>query len=245
MLKLLQVLLIGLLVSFIASLPLGTLNVAAMQISIANGIEVALLFSLGSLLAEMIYVRLSLVAMDWLRKQTRLLSIFDFLTFLLLIVLAASNFYIAFSENGQNRNLILGSALPKFLLGFLMSIINPVQIPFWFGWSTVLFSRGLLEAKNIQYNAFIVGIGMGTLLGNSVFIFGGQLVATAINDNQSFVSVLIGSIFLITAGWQLYKLLRKKDAAHRLSQPDSETNRVGQQLKHWNIDGKKKIDQEG
>jgi len=245
MLKLLQVLLIGLLVSFIGSLPLGTLNVAAMQISIASGIKAALFFSLGSLLAEMIYVRLSLVAMDWLRKQTRLLSIFDFLTFLLLIVLAASNFYIAFSENGQNRNLILDSALPKFLLGFLMSAINPVQIPFWFGWSTVLFSRGLLEAKNIQYNAYIIGIGMGTLLGNSVFIFGGQLVATAINDNQSFVSVLIGSIFLITAGWQLYKLLRKKDAAHRLSQPDSETNRVGQQLERWNIDGKKKIDQEG
>lgn len=126
-----------------------------------------------------------------------------------------------------------------------MSAINPVQIPFWFGWSTVLFSRGLLEAKNIQYNAYIIGIGMGTLLGNSVFIFGGQLVATAINDNQSFVSVLIGSIFLITAGWQLYKLLRKKDAAHRLSQPDSETNRVGQQLERWNIDGKKKMDQEG
>lgn len=81
MLKLLQVLLIGLLVSFIGSLPLGTLNVAAMQISIASGIEAALFFLIGLFVSEMIYVRLSLVAMDWLRKQTRLLSIFDFLTF--------------------------------------------------------------------------------------------------------------------------------------------------------------------
>lgn len=210
MIKLIQVLLIGLLVSFIGSLPLGTLNVAAMQISIASGIQAALLFSLGSLMAEMIYVRLSLVAMDWLRKQTRLLSIFDFLTFLLLIVLATSNFYMAFSENSQDRNLILDSALPKLLLGFLMSAINPVQIPFWFGWSTVLFSRGLLEAKNAQYNAYILGIGMGTLMGNSIFIFGGQLVANKINDNQSLVSLIIGFIFLITAGWQLYKLIRKR-----------------------------------
>ncbi|MBM3158925.1 MAG: LysE family transporter [Bacteroidota bacterium] len=240
MVKLIQVLLIGLLVSFIGSLPLGTLNVAAMQISIASGVQAALLFSMGSLLAEMIYVRLSLVAMDWLRKQTKLLSIFDFLTFLLLVVLAVSNFYMAFAENSQHRNLIFDNALPKVLLGFLMSAINPVQIPFWFGWSTVLFSKGLLEAKPAQYNAYIVGIGMGTLLGNSIFIFGGQLVATTINNNQAVVSVVIGSIFLITAGWQLYKLFRKKDAAHRINQSEVEVNRLGQQLDRWVSDSKKK-----
>ena len=65
---------VGLLVSFLGSLPLGTLNIAAMQISIAEGAQVAMLFSLGSLLAEMIYVRLSLVAMDWVRKQEKLLT---------------------------------------------------------------------------------------------------------------------------------------------------------------------------
>jgi len=236
MLKLVQVLFIGLLVSFIGSLPLGTLNVAAMQISIASGVQAALLFSLGSLLAEMIYVRLSLVAMDWLRKQAKLLRVFDFLTFLLLLVLAASNFYIAFTENGQSRNLILDSSLPKLLLGFLMSAINPVQIPFWFGWSTVLFSRGLLEANSAQYNVYIIGIGMGTLLGNSIFIFGGQLVASAIRDNQSLVSLVIGSIFLVTAFWQLYKFFRNKGAAHRITHSDEETSRIGEQLDRWRKD---------
>jgi threonine/homoserine/homoserine lactone efflux protein len=236
MLKLVQVLFIGLLVSFIGSLPLGTLNVAAMQISIASGVQAALLFSLGSLLAEMIYVRLSLVAMDWLRKQAKLLRVFDFLTFLLLLVLAASNFYNAFTENGQSRNLILDSSLPKLLLGFLMSAINPVQIPFWFGWSTVLFSRGLLEANSAQYNVYIIGIGMGTLLGNSIFIFGGQLVASAIRDNQSLVSLVIGSIFLVTAFWQLYKFFRNKGAAHRITHSDEETSRIGEQLNRWRKD---------
>lgn len=236
MLKLVKVLFIGLFVSFIGSLPLGTLNVAAMQISIASGVQAALLFSFGSLLAEMIYVRLSLVAMDWLRKQAKLLSFFDFLTFLLLVGLAISNFHVAFTSGGQNRNLILDSSMPKLLLGFLMSAINPVQIPFWFGWSTVLFSRGLLEAKNRQYNAYIIGIGMGTLLGNSIFIFGGQLVASAIRNNQSMVSLIIGSIFLVTAIWQLYKLLRKKDVAHRLDQSDEATNQINQQLDRWRKD---------
>ena len=60
--------------SFIGSLPLGTLNVAAMQISISDGISQAMLFSLGSLLVEIIYVRISLVAIDWIRKQEKILK---------------------------------------------------------------------------------------------------------------------------------------------------------------------------
>jgi len=77
-------------------------------------------------------------------------------------------------------------------------------------------------------------------LGNSIFIFGGQLVATTINNNQAVVSVVIGSIFLITAGWQLFKLFRKKDAAHRINQSEVEANRLGQQLDRWASDSKKK-----
>ena len=51
------------------SLPLGTLNVAAMQISVQESIKNAIYFSLGSLLTEMIYVRISLVGINWIRKQ--------------------------------------------------------------------------------------------------------------------------------------------------------------------------------
>ena len=63
------------LVSFLGSLPLGTLNVAAMQISITEGVSAAMFFSLGSLLVEIIYVRISLVAMDWIRKQERIFKL--------------------------------------------------------------------------------------------------------------------------------------------------------------------------
>jgi len=55
----------GLLISFLGSLPLGTLNVAAMQIGIQESIQNAIWFSVGALLVEMIYVRISLVGIDW------------------------------------------------------------------------------------------------------------------------------------------------------------------------------------
>src|SRR6478736_5576072 len=93
--KLLRVFVTGMFISFLGSLPLGTLNIAAMQISISDGIVPALKFSVGSLVAEMIYVRLSLIAMDWVRKQQKLFHILEWVTFGIVLALAISSFYAA------------------------------------------------------------------------------------------------------------------------------------------------------
>ena len=71
MTKLFHIFFWGLLISFLGSLPLGTLNVAAMQIGIQESVQNAIWFSMGSLLVEMVYVRISLIGIDWVRKQQR------------------------------------------------------------------------------------------------------------------------------------------------------------------------------
>lgn len=212
-----RVFFLGLLISFMGSLPLGTLNIAAMQIAIGQGIRSAMLFSLGSLLAEMIYVRLSLVAMDWIRQQTLLLKLLDWLTLLIVTALALSSFYTA-SQSEPAPNPLLGLAIPKVALGFIMSALNPVQIPFWFGWSAVLFSRNLLLPDWSQYYFYILGIGCGTFIGNCVFIFGGQFVASRIENNQQTLNWIIGGVFAFTALLQLYKIVSKKDTMQQIEE---------------------------
>ncbi|PZR22745.1 MAG: lysine transporter LysE [Citrobacter freundii] len=208
----------GMLVSFLGSLPLGTLNIAAMQIAISDGITSALLFSLGSLTVEVIYVRLSLVAMDWVRKQEKIFRILEWVTLLIVIALAVSSFYAA-AHPKVEKNVILSSTLPRYVLGLAMSAVNPVQIPFWFGWSTVLFTKKVLLPRQDHYNTYITGIGLGTLLGNAVFIFGGILIANSINNNQHILNWVIGGIFTITAIIQVWKMWRKKDASNQLENP--------------------------
>lgn len=209
----------GMLISFLGSLPLGTLNVAAMQISVTDGINSAILFSCGSLTAEIVYVRLSLVAMDWIRKQEKLFKALEWLTLLIVLALATASFYAALHPSSQ-KNVILSSNLPKYLLGLTMSAVNPVQIPFWFGWSTVLFTKQVLLPKPSHYNSYIIGIGIGTFIGNCVFIFGGQVIADKLSNNQSILSWVIGGIFSITAVIQLYRMLRKKDPIHKMQHPE-------------------------
>jgi threonine/homoserine/homoserine lactone efflux protein len=194
-------------ISFLGTLPLGTLNIAAMQISISDGIRPALYFSLGALLVEIIYVRISLVAMDWVQKQKKLFRLLQWITVLIIAALAVSNFIAAASPHTQ-KNVILSHTIHRFWLGVAMSAINPAQIPFWFGWSTALFTKKILHPRNDHYNTYIGGIGLGTLLGNSVFIFGGQLIVNRLNTNQDLISWIIGGVFAVTAiimGWRIVR----------------------------------------
>ena len=212
----------GLLISFLGSLPLGTLNVAAMQIGIQESITDALWFSFGSLLVEMVYVRLSLIGIDWVRRQEKLMMVMEWVTLAIIVALAVGSFISASKGGGNAKNVMLQNNMHRFLLGMFMCAINPVQIPFWFGWSTVLFTKKILEPKPGQYNSYIIGIGLGTLMGNCVFIFGGKWMVQRIANAQQYLNWVIGGIFALTAVIQFIKIMRHKDAIHKFTHSGEE-----------------------
>ena len=205
----------GLGISFLGSLPLGTLNVAAMQIGIQEGISNAVWFAIGSLLVEMAYVRLSLVGIDWVRKQAKLMKWMEWVTLAIIVALAAGSFIAAAKGNGTAKNIMLNNHLHRFFLGMLLCAINPVQIPFWFGWSTVLLNKNILQPGPVQYNIYIIGIGLGTLLGNGVFIFGGKWLVQRIANSQQYLNWIIGGIFALTAVIQIIKMMLHKDGVSK------------------------------
>jgi threonine/homoserine/homoserine lactone efflux protein len=147
----------------------------------------------------------------------------------IVVALAISSFYAATQPHAQ-KNVILSSALNRFLLGLIMSAVNPMQIPFWFGWSTVLFTKNILLPKASHYNSYIIGIGLGTLMGNSLFIFGGKLIADKVSNNQNVLNWVIGAIFAITALIQLWKMFTKKGVQHRIEHPEEETNKLEEKM---------------
>lgn len=208
----------GLLISFLGTLPMGTLNITAMQIGIQESVRFALYFVLGNLLVEMIYVRLSLVAINWIRKQHLLMKSMEWVTLAIVIALAVGSFLAALRDNPEAKNVVLQNNMHRFLLGMMMSAVNPVQIPFWFGWSTVLFSKGILKPSRKDYNFYITGIGLGTLAGNCIFIFGGKLLVEKLNNSEAYLNWVIGGIFSLTAIIQLIRILKHKGAVDKIDQ---------------------------
>lgn len=216
--KLIQVFFWGMLISFLGCLPLGTLNITAMQIGLQESIKDALLFSFGCLLVEMVYVRISLMGIEWIRKQVKLMRIMEWATLTIIIALAVGSFIAAVKGGTEQKNEVLKNNMHRFLLGMFMSSISPAQIPFWFGWSTVLFQKGTLQPVQSQYNSYIIGIGLGTMLGNCVFIFGGRLIVQSIANSQAYLNWFIGGIFAITAVIQILKMVLHKDGVSKLEE---------------------------
>ena len=128
-------------ISFLGSLPLGTLNVAAMQIGIQENIKDAIYFSLGSLLVEMIYVRVSLIGVDWIRKQRKLMKLMEWFTLFIILALATGSFIAAATKGHVAKNVLLENNRHRFLLGRSMCAFNQVQILFWLAWIRWFFTK--------------------------------------------------------------------------------------------------------
>jgi threonine/homoserine/homoserine lactone efflux protein len=208
----------GLFISFMGTLPLGTLNITATQIAVQESILQAVCFAAGCLITEMLYVRLSLIGINWVRRQVKLMKAMEWITLFIIIALAIGSFIAASKGTAGAKNVVLNNQMPRLLLGMFMSALNPVQIPFWFGWSTILFQKGILSPQKNQYNIYTIGIGLGTLLGNFVFIFGGKWVVSNIAGSSMYLNWVIGFIFTVTAIIQLVKILFHKDSISRFEQ---------------------------
>ncbi len=199
----------GMLISFLGTLPLGTLNIAAMQIALTDGFRPALYFALGALLVEVIFVRVSLVAMHWVTRHKRLFGLLEWIAVVVVAALAISSFRAAMDPEVE-KNVILSNTIHRFWLGVMLSAVNPLQIPFWFGWSAVLFSKKILSPDNRRYNVYILGIGLGTLAGNMVFILGGKYITEYFDASQQVINLVIGAIFAVTAVLLAIKRLFKR-----------------------------------
>ncbi|MDP4264419.1 MAG: LysE family transporter [Bacteroidota bacterium] len=196
----------GMLISFLGSLPPGIINLAAIQIAGKQGNGAAMAYAIGSMLAEVIVVRLALSGMSWLTRSQKFFHILEWMTAGLLILFSAACF-IAANQMQEFPVVLPGLALPSFLAGIVLSAINPLHIPFWLGWSTVLMNKGVLAPQPKQYNLYILGIAAGTIAGFTTFIFGGQYLLKAFQSNQYLINCIIGMALFITAFFHIRKMI--------------------------------------
>ena len=191
-------------------MPLGTMNVTATNISVQQGAYPAFIFALGTLVVEAVCVYIVLQAMQWVSKQQRFFKVFEWLTALLILILSASCFIAALKMKSFGNSVFTKYNLPPFVLGLLLSILNPLHIPFWFGWSTVLLNKKILISHQKYFLIYILGISLGTIAGFDVFIYGGNYIVQELMDKQNILNLVVGFVLLITVIIQVYKMQKKK-----------------------------------
>jgi threonine/homoserine/homoserine lactone efflux protein len=197
----------GMLISFLGTLPPGALNITATQITAQQGQGAAVVFAVASMLTEVIIVRLALTSMKRIIARKRLFQILELLTAALLLAMTVGCF-IAATKMGGLANIFPDYHLPSFSTGVLMTLINPLHIPFWLGWTSVLINKGVMSPAPVQYNWYIAGIGLGTFFGFLAFIFTGQFLLTSFENNQFIICLVVGIILMIVAALHIKKMIQ-------------------------------------
>jgi threonine/homoserine/homoserine lactone efflux protein len=200
---------LGFIVSFLGQLPLGNMSFTSTQIGLQEGFKKAWQFALGVAIVEMIYLRFALTGMDWVIQHRLWFLALGWLTVVLFLVLGVVSFMAARKQVVEKKPVLLNNKLNRFILGLTMSALNPVQIPFWFLWTSTLIQTKALPIETLAYNAFTGGAGIGTIAGLALYIHGGNWLVAKLNASNKTLNKIMGIIFIITACIQLWRMIYK------------------------------------
>lgn len=211
-------------VSFLGSLPVGTLTASVTSYVLNDNIWGAIEFGIAAILIETIVVRLALVIVDRLTRYTRLFRVLSAVMCVAILVLAYNTLKAAFHMRGFSDVLPLVGFNP-FFSGMVLSLLNPMHLPFWMGWTAVLKKREILQRSTKSYNIYIAAIGTGTALCFVIYGIIGNLLTGIFKQQHNFINWVLGATLLFTGLLLAYKLITNRISLKNRLSPIAEVKR--------------------
>lgn len=193
---------LGLVVSFAGSIPPAGINLTAIRIAIEKSKANALWFSAGSVLIEGVFIFISLNFASYVASHShweiwiKWTAVFVFL----ILGIAAFRTPSAAPEKVETKKQT-GSS--DFAYGMFLSVINPLQIPFWLAYGTYFYTNHWIDEALSTTIVFVIGAMIGTFILLYVYAVYASKVLSRIMKNTLSGKRLIGYIFLGLAVFQL------------------------------------------
>ena len=159
---LIGVMLTGLVLSYLGSIPPGTLNLSVIQMGIKGQPKAALFFALASAIVEFVYAGLAVKAQQFFMANAGLADFFGWITTGMLLVMGLVNLLSRPGIKAEDRAQL--SARGGFWQGFLLSCLNPMAIPYWIAVTAALHAPGWLLITTDNLLFYLFGISAGTFL---------------------------------------------------------------------------------
>lgn len=199
----LKVFLAGFIFSFLGSIPPGTLNLAVLQLGLEHKIKIALRFTLAVAIIEYPYAWIAVVFEDWVTSSPLIVENFQLITAVVMTVIGGftlwsarkpSDFSVRFNASGFRR-------------GIVLSILNPMAIPFWIGITAYLKAQGWIDLSTpALLHGYVLGTSIGVLALLVLFIFLAKRLSGYIKDNR-YVKLVPGFTLLVLGLYAFIKYL--------------------------------------
>lgn len=201
----------GLLISFVGALPFGTLNLTAFDIAASQGLISAIWFAMAVVLVELSVVRITLYGNERFHLGAKALKYILPFGIVFLLYLSLSSFMEMESVPVTGSKADFSPQIKStFALGLLLSTLNPLQFPFWLTWNKALDHKGVLKHSNSHYVSYMLGIGLGTLIGLGIFIVAGKFLFANYGHYHAITNLLMGLLYLGFSFYLMFLFIKKR-----------------------------------
>lgn len=204
--KIFKNILVGFLVSFLGSLPLGYLNIIGFQIYNEKGIQSLMFYLLGVITVESIVIYCTLIFAQKLNSNRKLMQIIEAFTIVFFFLLA----YLLYSQSqrtvSEENYLSAYLTFSAFAIGLICNGLNFMQIPFWLSWNLYVVNANYIDLNKKRQFYYIIG----TLIGSFAGIFTIVMVLNYATKSASLLSTYLLSavIPLFFLGMAVYHLVK-------------------------------------
>jgi len=198
-------LLLGFIVSFIGSIPPASINLLVIKIASTKGIKKALAFAAGAVFVEFVYSFIAILFSKYLLENQSINQTIQLVAIPVFLLLGCLSLF----KRSKPEDVTEIEKGNEFVNGLFMGLINPLQIPFWMGYSSYFISIGWLKEDFLLITIFVIGIVLGTFLLLFIFAFYSKkwfYENNKSNWNGNMINKIIGWIFITLAIVQAGKI---------------------------------------
>ncbi len=198
-----QVFLLGLLFSFVGSIPPGTLNMIVLQLGMDQRIKTAFRFALAVAIVEYPYAWMGVQFEYWLTSSPLVIKNFQLITAVVMVTMGVLSLLPAKKSVGAEG----GFRDSGFRRGLVLSILNPMAIPYWMAFTAYMKAQGWIDLSTVGLlHSYVFGTSMGALLLLTLFIFLANRLS-GYSDKNPWVKKVPGVLLLLLGFFALGKYL--------------------------------------
>jgi threonine/homoserine/homoserine lactone efflux protein len=197
---------LGMMLSFIGSIPFGTINVTTAETAMREGMRVAVWVALGAALIEWGQSLICLLFSGYLTDHPGIVNIFEWAS--LPIFLGLAVYFFRRKDKTPETSSRKGSRRHGFVKGVIVSVLNFLAIPYWIFYAVYLESIGWINLDSTALIVlFSIGVVTGTFFILLVYAKLGLYARQKLKTLHSRIAVGLSALFLLLAIVQVTRLV--------------------------------------
>ncbi|MGR7813076.1 LysE family transporter [Lacinutrix undariae] len=199
---------LGLIIALVGVVPPGLLNMTAAKISLKEGANRGIMFSIGACCIVFLQTYIAALFARYLSNHQDVVAVLQRVAFVLFVLITV--YFLLIAKSGPKKEIKprTKSKKSRFFQGMLLSGLNVFPVPYQAYMTVTLSSLGWLEFERISILSYVAGAATGTFVMLYLYMFFFDKIKDRTFTSQKNMNRIIGSITGLIAIVTLVNIIR-------------------------------------